>query len=140
MFRDMTPCSLVGSERTIPLFLLPAFTLVSCSAYSLTLEMEATYSSETSVDFQRNTQPYIPEDRTLHDHRCENLNSYKSRPCSVSIHRLAGRRKNTESPSVCRFPLHNYSWVPSEYMEGILQAICPTCSQLLKITKTYWLN
>jgi hypothetical protein len=31
--------------------------------------MEATYSSETSVDF--------PEDRTLHEHRCENLESYK---------------------------------------------------------------
>jgi hypothetical protein len=27
--------------------------------------MEATYSSETSVDFRRNTRHYIPEDRTL---------------------------------------------------------------------------
>jgi hypothetical protein len=27
--------------------------------------MEAAYSSEKSVDFQRNTQLYIPEDRTL---------------------------------------------------------------------------
>jgi hypothetical protein len=26
--------------------------------------MEATYSSETSVDFQRTTQHYIPEDNT----------------------------------------------------------------------------
>jgi hypothetical protein len=30
-------------------------------------------SSETSVDFQRTTQRYTPEDRTLHNHRCENL-------------------------------------------------------------------
>jgi hypothetical protein len=28
---------------------------------SLTMTMEATYSSETSVDFQRTTWPYIPE-------------------------------------------------------------------------------
>jgi hypothetical protein len=35
--------------------------------------MEAICSSETSVDFQRTTQRYIPEDITLHNHRCENL-------------------------------------------------------------------
>jgi hypothetical protein len=29
--------------------------------------MEATFSSETSVNFQRNTWRYIPEDRTLHE-------------------------------------------------------------------------
>jgi hypothetical protein len=38
--------------------------------------MEAIYSSETSVDFERNTQRYIPEDSTLHNHRCEDLKSY----------------------------------------------------------------
>jgi hypothetical protein len=40
--------------------------------------MEATYSSETSVDFQRNTRRYIPEDRTFRNHRCENLKLYKN--------------------------------------------------------------
>jgi hypothetical protein len=35
-------------------------------AYSSTLKMEATYSSETSVDFQWTTLRYVPEDRTLH--------------------------------------------------------------------------
>jgi hypothetical protein len=35
--------------------------------------MEATYSYETSADFQRTTRRYIPEDRTLHNQRCENL-------------------------------------------------------------------
>jgi hypothetical protein len=35
--------------------------------------MESTCSSETSVDFQRTTWRYIPDDRTLHDHRCDNL-------------------------------------------------------------------
>jgi hypothetical protein len=38
--------------------------------------MEATCSSEASVDFQRTTRLYIPEDLTLHNHRCENLKSY----------------------------------------------------------------
>jgi hypothetical protein len=47
-----------------------AFTLVSCSAYSSTLKMEAICSSETSVDIQQITQRYIPEDSTLHNYTC----------------------------------------------------------------------
>jgi hypothetical protein len=38
--------------------------------------MEAICSSETSVEFQRTTRRYIPDDGTLHNHRCENLESY----------------------------------------------------------------
>jgi hypothetical protein len=49
------------------LCLPPAFTLVSCSAYSSTLKMEAIWSSETTVDFQRTTRRYISEDITLHN-------------------------------------------------------------------------
>jgi hypothetical protein len=45
--------------------LSPAFTLVSCSACFSTLKMEVTCSSEMSIDFQRITWRYIPEDRTL---------------------------------------------------------------------------
>jgi hypothetical protein len=44
----------------------PDFTLVSCSAYFSTLNMEAICSSEMSVDFQRTTWRYIPESSTLH--------------------------------------------------------------------------
>jgi hypothetical protein len=33
-------------------------------------------SSKTWVDFQQTTQHYIPEGRTLHNHRCENLKAY----------------------------------------------------------------
>jgi hypothetical protein len=33
-------------------------------------------SSETSVDFQETTRRYIPQDRPLPDHRCENVKSY----------------------------------------------------------------
>jgi hypothetical protein len=43
---------------------------------SCPLNMEATSSSETSVDFQRNTWRYISEDRTLNNHHCENLKPY----------------------------------------------------------------
>jgi hypothetical protein len=43
----------------------PTFTLVSHSAYSSILKTEATCSSETSLDFQRTTRRFIPEDRTL---------------------------------------------------------------------------
>jgi hypothetical protein len=67
------------------LFCLPsAFTLVSSSANSLTLKMEAIYFSEASVDFQRTTHRYTPEDSTLHDHRCENLKFYSSKETSPS--------------------------------------------------------
>jgi hypothetical protein len=38
--------------------------------------MEMICSSETSVDFQQTTRRCIPEDRTLHNHRCKNLKSY----------------------------------------------------------------
>jgi hypothetical protein len=49
--------------------------LFYCLVYSSTLKMEAIYSSETSVDSQRTEGRYIPEDRTLHNYRCENLKS-----------------------------------------------------------------
>jgi hypothetical protein len=49
---------------------------VSCSAYSAKLKMEAICSSETSVGFQRTIQRKIPEERTLHNHRFEDVKSY----------------------------------------------------------------
>jgi hypothetical protein len=48
----------------------------NCTACS-TLRMWATCSSETSVEFQRIGQHYIPEDSTLRNHRCEQLKSYR---------------------------------------------------------------
>jgi hypothetical protein len=41
-----------------------------------TLKMEALCSFETSVDTQRTTLRYIPEDGTIHNHRFENLKFY----------------------------------------------------------------
>jgi hypothetical protein len=40
--------------------------------------MDTICSSETSVDSQRTTRRYIPEDGTLQNYRCENLKSYKT--------------------------------------------------------------
>jgi hypothetical protein len=40
------------------------------------LMMEATCSSEVSVDFQRTAPRGIPEHIALHNHRCQNLKSY----------------------------------------------------------------
>jgi 4-hydroxybenzoate polyprenyltransferase len=42
----------------------PALTLLFCLAYSVTLKMATIYSTET-VEFQRATGRYIPEDNTL---------------------------------------------------------------------------
>jgi hypothetical protein len=68
IFWDMTPCS--------PLSLPPACSLVPSWTYFSTLKMEAICSFETSVDTQRTTWCYIPEDGIVHNHRCENLKSY----------------------------------------------------------------
>jgi hypothetical protein len=48
----------------VSLFL--AFNLASCSVYS-TLKMEAICAYEASIDFQRTTWRYVPEDITLHE-------------------------------------------------------------------------
>jgi hypothetical protein len=67
IFGDVTPCSLLP----------PAYLLVLAEIISSTLKMEAIFSSETSVSTQQTTRRYIPEDDTLHNHRCKNLKSYK---------------------------------------------------------------
>jgi hypothetical protein len=74
-FSSVSYISKISASRL--LCLPPAFTLVSCLAYSSTLKMEATCSSGISVGFQWTTWCcYIPEARTLHNHHCENLKSY----------------------------------------------------------------
>jgi hypothetical protein len=52
-----------------------------------TLKMESICSSETSVDFQRTTRSYIPEDTTLHNRLRENLKSTTSTP-GVTQHKF----------------------------------------------------
>jgi hypothetical protein len=50
--------------------------------------MKAIRSSETSGATQRTTRRHIPEDDTLHNHRCENVKSYLFQ---VSILALLGK-------------------------------------------------
>jgi hypothetical protein len=57
------------------LCLPPACLLIFAEFISPTLKMEAICSAETSVETQRTTRRHIPEDDTLHNHRCENLKS-----------------------------------------------------------------
>jgi hypothetical protein len=56
----------------------PTFALLSCLAYSI-LKMVMICSSETSVNFQRTTRRYIPEDRNFHYFVC-----YSSRGLFIS--------------------------------------------------------
>jgi hypothetical protein len=42
------------------------FELIFCLAYSSTMKMEATSSSETSADFQQTARRYIPEGKILY--------------------------------------------------------------------------
>jgi hypothetical protein len=69
--------------------------LISCLAYSSTQNMEAIYSSETSVDFHRISRRYIPEDGTLHSNPCENFSSLNN---LYSIHKSCSRKVSGSSP------------------------------------------
>jgi hypothetical protein len=75
----------------------PAFMLVSCSAYSLTLKMEVICSSKTLVEFQQNIPHYIPEDSTLHNHRCENLKSFINNKTLYTLQFYNGTRSKKRS-------------------------------------------
>jgi hypothetical protein len=61
---DITPCSPSKVDRRFEGIAssIFCFMLVSCLVYSLTLNMEAKYSSKTSVEFRRTIRIYVPED------------------------------------------------------------------------------
>jgi hypothetical protein len=74
------------------LCLPPTFMLVSCSAYSLTLKMEAICSAASSVDFQRTTQSYIPEDS-----KCGNYKFvYKNEKTNLFVYLRTERMRSME--------------------------------------------
>jgi hypothetical protein len=78
---------------------------------SLTLKIEAICSSETSVDTQRTTRRYIPEDGTLHNHRCENLKSIYlfSRLCQLYF--LQCSEKSADKCCImCKISLISWAW------------------------------
>jgi hypothetical protein len=59
----------------------------------LTLKMEATCSSETSTDFQRTTQRYVPEDRTLNKKTSSQFSKSSKIVCSKSTECIVVRAK-----------------------------------------------
>jgi 3-polyprenyl-4-hydroxybenzoate decarboxylase len=59
--------------------------MVLAEIISSTLKREAICSSETSVATQQTTRRHIPEDDTLHNHRCENLKSYNDDDEDVEV-------------------------------------------------------
>jgi hypothetical protein len=72
IFCDITHCSPLEGNRRFggiwrlhPALLATCFELVSLLAYSSTTKIKATCFSETSVDFERITWRYIPEDRSF---------------------------------------------------------------------------
>jgi hypothetical protein len=68
----------VSEEHRASIFRVKEKSSKPTSKQVATLKMEALCSSETSVATQRTTRRHIPEDDTLHNHRCENLKSYIS--------------------------------------------------------------
>jgi hypothetical protein len=60
---DIKPCSAFNVARRL---LAIRFRQASCWAYSSTVKMEATCSSEMLVDLT--TRCFIPEDNILHNH------------------------------------------------------------------------
>jgi hypothetical protein len=77
------------------------FLLISYLAYSLTLNLEAIYFSETP----RFSELYNPVDRNLHSHRCENMNSnYMTYDCYLPSASHPSHRRWSHSPydEVCQ--------------------------------------
>jgi hypothetical protein len=70
IFWDIMPCSPLKVNRH---FGEPGIMLAFCLTYSSSLKMEPICFSETSVSFQRTTWRIIPECRTPHTHRCDDL-------------------------------------------------------------------
>jgi hypothetical protein len=68
--------------------LLTCFMPESFLAYSSTLKMEGKFSSETSVVVHQPTRRYIPEDTTVHNHRCVHIISDTNVYCNTSSTKL----------------------------------------------------
>jgi hypothetical protein len=93
-----------------------SFILVSCLAYTSILKTEEICSSETSVDFYRNTLCYIPEDKTPQNLRRfkENLPSYASR--HLTIQEVATKALISRSGWCCG---RNPNWLPLSYSNRV---------------------
>jgi hypothetical protein len=98
--------------------LAASFMAVSCLDYSLTVKMEATCSTETSVYcFKRTMWYYIPQDRALHNHCCSgNLEMRFLIPQIMSFIGLYYLRREDHGVSwrqpLLKYVTHWTIWVP----------------------------
>jgi hypothetical protein len=102
----------------------PAFTLIFLLGLFFDHEDGGDMFLRNIFDFQRTTRSYIPEDRTLHKHRCENLKSCKG---TVSIQ---GKSCDEQSITGTGFPPTsftvivppmNHALIPSPLRSGLIQ-------------------
>jgi hypothetical protein len=63
-----------------------------------------------SVDIQRTTRRCIPEDSTLHNHRCENLKSYGTYNINIALKREISHGSKTFLDSVMEMALSRSSY------------------------------
>jgi hypothetical protein len=94
--RDITPCSPLKFNRRVGAKQLASRSLVPCLSYFSTLKIEATCSTETSIDFQRTTRHCTTEDRTFFCVMAV-IQSQQYPICTVSI---------------------NYLWIPNILQES----------------------
>jgi hypothetical protein len=68
-----------GQEEAAEFYLLGFYTVVVRRKYTDVSEehVECAFLRKAPA-FHLSTRRYIPEDETLHNHRCENLRSYKT--------------------------------------------------------------
>jgi hypothetical protein len=90
------------------------FLLLACWVYSSTLKMGATYCTETSVYFHRTTLRYIPEDRTDHNHSCEDLSPWSLLSFQTEITKdFVWKGKRNPDLATSTFSLH---WIRPEFV------------------------
>jgi hypothetical protein len=90
------------------------FLSASCLAYFSVLKMEVTCSSETITDLPPATRSYIPKDRIVLNHRCENLKRHTTFHFnSISLYNFLvpqSQNRAKDSGSCCLyvlFPCHS---------------------------------
>lgn len=76
IFRDIHRVVCLKFTKVSGEYLASIFRVEEWTDQDTSVKFEATYSSETSIEFQMITQRYITEDSTLHNHLCENLKPY----------------------------------------------------------------
>jgi hypothetical protein len=92
--------------------------------------VKATCSSETPIDFQWTTGRYIPEDRTLPNHRCDNLKSiWRLSSTSWELLTLLPKALITLAPAVTLFTLPSdlgcdyYDFIISWFSQSLHQNV-----------------